>query len=208
MRSGQAVAEHNCLRELIAGKDAWPRFWDLFGRVILSELKRLGLAEPPARDELFQELALKLLRDEMQIIRDYVRHAQQDSFAALLRVILRNMALDYLRFNNRRACLPLYEPDGSVAAGLNADGAAKGNAGPESVLDRQQLQELLCRVTGGDRTSDSYRIMYLRYVEHEDVNLIAQRFALKPNTVSQRIKYYLEKLREHHSHELAELGDE
>ena len=94
---GRAGEEWRCLRKLLAGADDWPRFWDLFGRLILSELKKLDLAQPPERDDVFQELALKLLSKDLHIIRTYFKAPKHESFAALLRVIVRNLALDQLR---------------------------------------------------------------------------------------------------------------
>ena len=203
---GRTGEEWRCLRQLLAGADAWPRFWDLFGRVILAELKQLGLSEPPERDDVFQELALKLLGDDLRIIRNYVSQPKRASFAALLRVVVRNLALDYLRRRERRAALPLLERDGEEGeGGAITTGGWAGDPGAN--LNGKRLPELLRRVTGGNGESESYRIMYLRFVEQEDVNLIAERCGLKPNTVTQRIRYYLAKLRDEYSAELEELGD-
>jgi hypothetical protein len=47
---------------------------------------------------------------------------------------------------------------------------------------------------GGD--SESFKIMYLRFVLQEDVSTIAAKLEMKPNTVSQRIKYYVQRLRD------------
>ena len=67
----------------------------------------------------------------------------------------------------------------------------------------QRLLSLLKQVSGSDENTMIYRMLYLRFVEQESVNSIARRLGMKPNTVTQRIRYYIKKLRETQVEELA-----
>ena len=78
----------------------------------------------------------------------------------------------------------------------------------DQAIDENGVVDILLEVTGGDRNSENFKILYLRFVKGERVNVIAKRFGIKPNTVGQRIKYHVKKVRERYKYELMEVIDE
>lgn len=181
-----------CLRSIVAGQDAWPEFWELTGRIILTELHRLGINLEFERDDILQDIALVLLRDDCRFIREHLEHHQHEPFSAYLRITARHTAINYLRKQKRAVSIEYF--DGVPADSLESK--SKWGMNPSISLEEQlALKALLEQSTGGRGNQLGYQIMYLRFVERASVNQIAERLRMQPNSVSQRIRYYLQRLR-------------
>lgn len=178
------------LQLLITGRDGWPRFWQLFGRVILWELTRLGIHDDALQQDIFQDLVLKLLESDYQVLRRFLAQPRDEPFSAYVRVMARHLAISILRKRGREvscdmAALPSLDQHPAPWA---VDPAHQHEA-------KQAMSALLRHASGGDRESTGFQLLYLRFVEQLSVNVVAERLNMKPNTVSQRIKYYLARLR-------------
>jgi DNA-directed RNA polymerase specialized sigma24 family protein len=199
-------AEQACLEALIAGRDAWPEFWRMYGRLILWELRVLGITAPEEQQDLYHDLVLKLLDHDCRVLRDYLAAPQQDSFRALLRVITRHQGISRLRRPSRSRELPLLDAIAPPAAAQ--DTAAEWAGDPAQRYEAEQLlKALLKQAAGGAENSEGYRIMHLRFCLQLSVNLIAAQMKLKPNAVTQRIRHYLKRLRLEYGIALREHGD-
>ena len=196
-------AEYNCLNDLIAGCDAWQQFWRLFGHFILYELKQLDITDQQLREDIYHELVLKIIQQDFRPLRAFIDDPKQNSFAAYLRVIARHLAISYLRKHSR---VVLLDPQ-QLCTDWTSNSDWSGD--PALRYSEQQLCESLFeQVCGGGDHSAGFQIMHLRFVQQLSVNAIATRMRMKPNTVSQRIRYYLRRLRNEYALELAELSDE
>jgi RNA polymerase sigma factor (sigma-70 family) len=195
--------ERTHLTQLVQGTDGWPRFWQLFGRVILWELRRLNITDDALQQDIFQELVLKLLDDDYKVIRHFLQQPRSEPFTAYVRVMARHLAISLLRKRGREVpCDMAAQPcESSSPAAWAQDPARKYEL-------EQSLAALLCHASNGDEKSAGFQIMYLRFVEQLSVNAVADRLRMKPNTVSQRIKYYLTRLRSEYALTLMELEHE
>ena len=194
--------ELDCLHDLVAGKDVWGDFWALFGCVITEEAMRCSWAEMQLVDDVFQKLALRLLANDYQVVRDYLQNPRRDSFAAMVRTITRRLLIDEWRQRKRRGELMLLDRDTREAVShcWDTDPAQRE-------LRQRKLEALFLKLADGRKDSETYRIMYLRFVEERSVNSIGKLLGHEPNAVSHRIRYYLRKLRTKHAVEVRELTD-
>jgi len=197
----QRTAELECLKELAAGRDAWPRFWQLFNAVIKDEVRKFGHYDPQLLDNVFHDLVLKLIDRDFKHIRRHLAKPHPSGFGALVRTMTKHMLIDNWRRITRRGELELLDSD--QPAGHPAGGAKAQSAPADD--NEQRLRELLLRVTGDDQQSNPFRIMCLRFIDGESVSYIADALGIKPNAVSHQIRYYLKKLKAHHRPELMEL---
>lgn len=191
----------DCLQALAEGQDCWPQFWDLFGGFILFELRRIGVAKDQDRDDLYQELATKLIAHDYQVIRTFLAENTGLPFIALLRTVIRSIVIDDWRRKKRWREVQLL-PDWEVG---QAPGAAP-DANPAAVM--HQSTRLTCIIEGLARElSDTYafQVLHLRYVEEKPVNDIAKQLGLSPNAVSQRLRVYRRRLLEGYGQQLAEM---
>ena len=195
--------EHECLHALTTGKDAWPRFWDLFGRYIFYEMQALAIYDEQMREDIYHELVLKLLDRDFEVVRKFLAQPRQYAFTALLRVMARNKAITHLRRQRRIVFVEDHQllTVGGNGSGWGADPAANHEA-------QQLMAALLQDACPGSMNSDGFRIMYLRFVEQESVNVIAAEMRMKPNTVSQRIRYCLNRLRQRYGLRITEQDGE
>ncbi len=195
--------EYNCLCDLIAGRDAWQQFWRLFGRFVLYELQQLQITDQQLREDIYHELVLKIIQQDYRPLRIFTDNPKQHSFAAYLRVMARHLAISHLRKQSRTVLLDPQQicTDWTASSAWGCDPARQHTG-------QQFWVSLLEHVCSKSRHADGFRIMYLRYVDQESVNDIARRMRMKPNTVSQRINYYLRRLREEYALQLAEYSDE
>jgi len=186
-RDAALQAEWSCLDALTRGEDAWPRFMDLFGAFLFGELGRLEIGPGHDRDDLLQELALKLMASDWQIIRRHLDKHRGTTFRAVLRTVIRSIVVDEWRKKKRwRNQLPL-DPEPSPAELLDSTWAED----PARALYREtRLICLLWQIIGNFTNVEVFRILYLRFVEGKSVTDIAGEIGVSPNTVSQRIRYY------------------
>ena len=196
----RALNERECLVGLVEGEDEWGKFWDLFGRLVLYELKRFDIVSGSYQEDIFQDLALLLMRNEHQVIRQYLECPRCESFAGLLRVMVRNLAITYLR---RHRLWSRITQTTAEAAPFQDETGEWARDPAQNTERSQRLLALLKQVSGSDENTMIYRMLYLRFVDQESVNTIARRLGMKPNTVTQRIRYYIKKLREAQVEELA-----
>ncbi|MBN2082501.1 sigma-70 family RNA polymerase sigma factor [bacterium] len=197
----QRAAELECLRELVAGWDVWPRFWQLFGAVIQGEVRKFDHYDPQLLDNVFHDLVLRLIDGDFKHIRRHLNKPHPSGFGALVRTMTRNMLIDNWRRIKRRGELELLDSDrpaGDTVSGVPAQPAPADDT-------EERLRELLLNATGGDPDSIAFRILSLRFIEGESVSYIADKLAMQPNAVSHQIRYYLRKLKTHHRAELMEL---
>jgi RNA polymerase sigma factor (sigma-70 family) len=189
---GAPAEEIACLRALIAGQDMWPAFFKMFSRFIQAEFNKLGITRSHDQGDLLQELALKLCSHDLAIIRRFLLRDSGFSFRAILRTIIRSIVIDEWRKQAkwRKVVLCEDEPTLQQLCVYRADGD------PARELYREtRLINLLLTACGHDN-HQGYSIMSLRYVEGLSVDQIGARLGLRPNAVSQRIRYYLRKLRD------------
>jgi RNA polymerase sigma factor (sigma-70 family) len=160
---------------------------------MLYELKQMSIPPGPIREDILQDVVLKLIANENRAVRRFLANPQSTSFAAYLRVVVKNAALTHLKLIHRlEGTSELHEE--TVEYSQNSQ---EWSQDPAIRLERNvSLDSRLLAVTGNDRSSEAYQILYLRFVDNQQVNVIARKLGMKPNTVSQRIKYYLLKLRE------------
>lgn len=196
--------EQACLKSLCSGEDAWSEFWALFGHIIAAEVGSFDGKLESLVDDVFQVLVLKLMAGRFQILRRHLSQSPQRSFGALLRKIVRNLLIDELRRMRRRGETDLY--GGELRALGNLLPATRNR--PKPVEARDTVITLFEAVAGSDRNSPGFQILYLRFLEGESVISIAEATGLKPNAVSQRIRYYLQKIRASHLDVIRELDNE
>lgn len=195
--------ELRCLERLVAGEDAWAEFWEIFGRLIAGEVSAFNGHLESLVDDVFQMLVLKLMSGGFSIIRRHLRQSPGRSFGALLRRIVRNLLIDELRRMKRRGETDLFDGQLSLLGSLLPDHRSGEN--PDS--SRERLARLFQAVAGDAPDSVGFRILHLRFLGGESVISIAEQTGLKPNSVSQRIRYYLRKIREHHLEEIRDLAN-
>lgn len=193
------VRELTCLQALLNGDDAWDEFWDLFS---VAAIRELALLPIPAelRQDVLQNLVAKLLASRCQPIRDYLTNPQRASFKCLLRVMVRCCGIDLLRRAKAKHEIPLVHAELPVRAAEAWGGDPDRHHAQES-----QLTELL-RHAAGNADKAGFTIMYLRFVEGYSVLEIARKLKMRENTVTQRIRYYLQRLRTHYAVQLKDLG--
>lgn len=198
------IREQACLRRLVVGEDVWAEFWDLFGRLITAETMAFRFADNQLIDDVFQELALRLIANDYRAVKRYLAKPDRTSFAAYLRRTVRNLLIDEYRKLKRRGELEL--SDGNVRVfGQVVSGR---NGGPQDASHALEvLKHVFSSVAGGDQNSAGFLMLHLRFVEGESVNLIARRLKMRPNTVSHRIKYYIKKIREQHLEDLKAIAN-
>lgn len=196
------TSRQEVLRALAAGHDRWPQFWQEFGKVILAEIKKYGVTNQQQREDLYQDLATKLISHDYLVIRSYLENDMGLPFSALLRTVIKSIVIDDWRRRRRWSRVLL---DGSVEwAGNN--GCLEGTDDPAGVLHRKT--RLICLLGSlSDRLKDpsAFHIMYLRYLQENSVNSIAEHVGISPNAVSQRLRVYRRRLLSEFGPELAEL---
>ena len=183
--------EISCLVALCSGKDAWPRFLDLFGEVIYCELAVRGIKAGPLRDDLLQELAFKLMRHEWRIVRSFLARQTGLSFKVVLRAAIRSTIVDDWRRTRRWRSVALL--DGEIA---KLPQGTEMHGDPAAELERQTRTAcLMQQLAGGRAGRENYEILMLRYVDGLCVIEIAQELGLQANAVSQRLHNCRERLK-------------
>jgi RNA polymerase sigma factor (sigma-70 family) len=187
---GSLEREYAVLSALCAGEDAWPEFLDLFISFIHHELAQAGIKPGHDQADLVQEIALKLVSRDFIIIRRFLKHDTGYSFKAVLRTIIRSTIIDQWRRNRRWRHVSL---DGEPA--LASLIASDGNPDPAFELYRESRLLSAFIYCTGSRDSVGFRALFLRFIEEQSVEEIGRELGLSANAVSQRLRYYLRKLR-------------
>lgn len=182
--------EHQCLRRLAAGADAWPEFLDLFGVFTYSELAGYGIAAGHDRDDLLQEIACKLMHNEWAILRRHLAVYPDVTFRIVLRTIIRSCLVNLWRRNKRWRALEVLADEPVVDELIDTNWATD----PALAVYREvRLACLLQEIAGQDRDGRNYQILCLRIIEGESVIKIAGRLGLSANAVSQRLRECLQR---------------
>lgn len=189
--AAERAKENSCLAALCAGRDAWEEFLDLFDITLYCEFAALGIRPGAQRDDLLQELALKLLAHDWRIVRRHLAADHGCSFQAILRTVVRSIVIDEWRREQRWRQLADLADEAAPAELLNNVWALDP---AEAYYRETRLASILAGVVRRDRRADAFQLLYLRYVEGLPVNVIAGRLGLAPNAVSQRLRYYHRKL--------------
>lgn len=180
--------ENACLRALTAGEDDWPRFMQLFGKCIYIELTLHGVPAGDQRDDILQELALRLMEHDWRIIRRFIKRDLGYSFKALLRKVINAAVQNYRRRHrnwNQKVALESTQFD-----------RAQDHGDPARIAENKARESaLLLKVIGDNDNQEAYRILYLRFIEGESVNDIARELESTPNAISQRLRYYRQRAR-------------
>jgi RNA polymerase sigma factor (sigma-70 family) len=177
---------------LISGRDVWPQFFKLFSRFIHAEMYRLGITNVHDQSDVLQELALKLCSHDCAIIRRFLLRDSGYSFRAVLRTVIRSIVIDEWRKFAKWRAVVLCEDEPA----LQQVCGGRTGGDPARELYREARLASLFITACGPGNPQGYSIMSLRYLEGISVEQIGERLGLKPNAVSQRIRYYLGKLRE------------
>lgn len=190
--SSALVIETDCLCALIAGKDAWPEFISIFSRFIYSELRSMGITDPHEQQDLLQELALKLYSHDCAIIRRFLLRNSGYSFRAVLRTIIRSIVIDEWRKHAKWRNVVFCEDEPT----LQQLWASPVDSDPARALYREVRLASILLAACGRGNHQGFQVMSLRYLEGLSVDQIGMRLGMRPNAVSQRIRYYLRRLRE------------
>jgi RNA polymerase sigma factor (sigma-70 family) len=189
--------ELRCLNLLVAGKDAWREFYALYGHFMAIQLRESGVDRPQDREDVYQDVVLKLLGDERRVLRRFLEADSGLSFSTLLRTVVRSAVIDrYRRARFWRNAW--FFPSSEVPHA--------GHSGPERDLLREV--RLHCMFTSlAQRMKDQtvYQVLSLRYITGNSVNGIAVEMGLSPNAVSQRLRVYQRRLRQDYFEDLMEL---
>jgi len=184
--------ERRCLRCLCAGEDQWPWFMRLFERFIYGELSKYSIRPGPERDDLAQEVALKLVNHDFAVLRRHLESDSGYSFKAVLRTVIYSVVCNEWQ-RRKRYELPVdlaeHPAAGEIFRREWADNPAR------RLYREVRLTCLLQQVVGGAGKSKAFSILVLRFVEELPVNEIAAQLEMAPNAVSQQLRYYRKKLR-------------
>ena len=198
------LRERECLERLIASEDAWSEFWQLYGKAISFEVYSFSRYSELSFDDVCQKLVLKLLDHDYKILRSHLLYPKRSSFISLLRKIVRNLLIDEYRKLKSRAKIEL--SNGELQF-LDHFSSVSENESNHSRLT-ERVTCLFKSVTKRSRDTAGFKILCLRYIDGENVNTIAEVLKMKPNTVSHRIGFYLNIIRENHMDEIRELANE
>jgi RNA polymerase sigma factor (sigma-70 family) len=185
--------EHRCLRRLCQGQDVWKEFLGQFGKFIYCELAKHGFPDGPDRDDLIQEITVKLISNNFAVIRRHLAAKTDFSFKAVLRTVVYSVVCNEWSRRRRR---------GASSADIDAHPMAKAiferrwADNPARQLYRDvRLNCLLQQVVGHSGNSRAFFILFHRYAEGLAVNEIAEQMEMSPNAVSQQLRYYRGKLK-------------
>lgn len=182
--------EHSCLQRLRAGEDAWPEFLDLFGGLMYWEVAKHGVIAGHDRDDLLQDVALKLMAHDWAIVQRHLENHSEMTFSLVLRTIIRSCLINMWRRNKRWREMAQLDDEpqlDEIAAPTWACNPA------QSVYRDVRLMCWLQDLAGSDRDGRNYRILYLRFIEDESVTDIAGMLGLSANAVTQRIRECLKR---------------
>jgi RNA polymerase sigma-70 factor (ECF subfamily) len=174
-----AETDHELLcRVLDHQSDAWTellrRYRCLIHRCISKATGRVGAQLcPDDQDEIFCELCMNLLRDDMRKLRAYdpTRGVKLSTWLGLLSI---NTAYDHLR---RRARFPMLAPGEDTVPERAADGPSP----LEQLLSKERhgfLGQLVTRLSARDRD-----FVHLYFVQGMDAELIASTMNISVKTV-------------------------
>lgn len=168
----------------------WEEFLKLYGAGMYREFNYHGVDDGPLRDDLLHDLALKLIRNDWAIVRRFLDKEEQVSFKPLLRSIIRSVIFDHFRSESLRRRIELVEGTSGLSSAADRDSASD----PAQGYLRQQIVRELLAAARTNRGKTGMQTLYLRYILGYSVKHIAEIMQTSPNTISQRIKYYLAKL--------------
>jgi RNA polymerase sigma factor (sigma-70 family) len=184
------IIEQSCLRRLRAGEDAWPEFLDLFGELMYWEVAKYGICAGHDRDDLLQDIALKLMAHDWAIVARHLDHHAEMTFTIVLRTIIRSCMVNMWRRNKHWRETEQLEDEPPLADIIPCAWASD----PALAVYRDvRLMCLLNDLAGNDRDGRNFRILLLRFVEHESVIDIAREMGLSANAVTQRIRECLKR---------------
>lgn len=150
---------------------------------------RLGVPEPDL-DDVYQELIIKLMREDFTVIRNHLRGYSQNSFRTLLAKIIVSVARDKVTGRGKRK--PIFSLEERSEAGWTP---VSRDASPEELQFRERgflhLLNLIGANVGDER---NLRILVLRYAHGLSVNEVARVVGLSPNAIAQRIRYMKKKV--------------
>ncbi len=188
---GLSREEAACLHALAAGRDAWQQFIRIYGSVINAEFARKQIYCKHTQADLLQELALKLVSHDCIIIRRFLERNTGLSFCAVLRPMITSIVIDEWRRWSHWRKIAFCEDEPT----LRQLSAVKTDGDPALEIYREmRLISLLLKVCG-TANKQGFLTMYLRFIDELPVELIGTRLGVSANAVSQRIAYYLKKLR-------------
>ncbi len=187
-RSEQLEWENKCLHSLVEGEDAWSLFMELFGKCMFIELAMHRIFAGPERDDILQEVAVRLMEHDWRVVRRYIKRDMGFSFKSLLCKVVNSSVQNYRRkhknWNTR------VEFDNSLSNRPNKD------SDPAKLVETKMTESaLLSKVIGSNENREAYRILYLRFIEGESVKDIARELDSTPNAVSQRLRYYRKRVK-------------
>ncbi len=205
MASLELEWEKTILRRMLAGEDVWREFTGLFGRTIYYELLRMGISSPPDQDDLSQELALHLYRNECYMLRQFLERDTGFSFKAVLRVVIRNLVITRwrkIKLQPPPVDTQEYLPDvRDMFTGRQDENPARQE------LKELTLQSMFQDATAGSRDDVPFRILCERFIEGERVKDIAQDLQITENAVSLHLKRAVQKMKQLYGSDLMELLD-
>jgi RNA polymerase sigma factor (sigma-70 family) len=184
------TTERSCLQRLRAGADAWPEFLDLFGDFMYWEVAKYGINAGHDRDDLLQDIALKLMAHDWAIVRRHLEHHAEMTFLLVLRTIIRSCMVNMWRRSRRWREMEQLDAEPRLDEIMPAAWAGDPAA---AVYRDVRLMCLLHDLAGSDRDGRSFRILFLRFVEGESVIDIARELGLSANAVTQRIRECLKR---------------
>jgi DNA-directed RNA polymerase specialized sigma24 family protein len=182
--------EHRCLRRLAAGEDAWSEFLELFGGFTHNELARMDVLPGHDREDILQEILIRLLRHDCAIIKRHLAEYASTPFWYVLRTIIKTCRINSLRSGRRWRELEALDDEPMLDAVSNNELA---NDPALRVYRDVRLTCLLQDLAQPDRKGKNFQMLYLRFVEDESVSNIAGRLRLSPNAVTQRLKHCLKR---------------
>jgi RNA polymerase sigma-70 factor (ECF subfamily) len=195
--SDQAAADRELVDLLVQGDwQAADRFVRLNQHLVMSVLRRFRMLPREEREDLFQRVFLKLFEDEFRVLRQWNRTT---NFAAFLRKISRNVAIDEIR---RQKGLPEIE-DLEEADSDKADERADPEVIAVHTELRRKLLECLQRLPPGDQ-----EILALIDLEGCSYKEAAERLGIPANRAGVRLHEARKRLRkviEQHHPELVVL---
>lgn len=154
------------------------------------EFARHGIDSGELRDDLLHDLALKLMNNNWRTIRHFLANGESETFKPLLRTVIRSVVFDYFRSEKVWHRIQQLEEPAALANGAEQQ---FGSDPAQSYL-RGQIVKYLLAAARSNQGRSGMQTLYLRYILGYSVKDIAEIMRVSPNTISQRLRYYLAKL--------------
>lgn len=178
------------LRQLAEGADSmrWTDFVDLYKPVLIYWLNVLrGGPMPSLSPDMYDDIVQETLVSLMKLFPERRYKKDRARFRTLLSAVLRRRAVDCLRKSGgaRLSFLPEEDMRELLDARLADSGAARDEGGADSELRGELWRLIVERVFRESNFSGRSRAIFLRGINGESTDALAQEFGIDRNAIYQ-----------------------